>query len=232
MKKIILILTVLCCTSAKAQNIGYLGITLGPSIPSGDFGSKDPANKSAGLATTGFVIEGTIAFKLGKHIGMSALLRSQNNWPDNLVLEDELETQTGVAWEVETTAWKLGGFMLGPYGSFPVSEKVSFDTRVMIGFLFGNSPELDFTLKGSGGAGWVKQKSTSSEAVLSFLFGCGFKFNVSEKICLLTNLDYLGSEPEFNNVQILSSAGGSPAKTSFTQSYSTVNLMVGFGIRL
>ncbi len=232
MKNLVSVFLLLFGIPALAQNVGYMSINLGPSIPIRDFGNTDISNKSAGLAKTGFIVEGTISFKIGKYAGISALFRGQKNWLDNVAIEDKIERQyrSGDI-TIESTSWSMGGFMIGPYASFPISRNVSFDTRGAVGFLYARAPQIKSTYYGYG-SGWTKQSEADSKATFSYMFGLGFKFNLSAKTCLLTNIDYLGSKPEFTDVKVTSSTSTVPQKTSFSQSYSTINLMLGFGIRL
>ena len=233
MKNFLIILTIslLTATNCHSQDKGYIAISLGPSIPIGDFASRDASNKSAGWATTGAIFDISFAYKLGQNFGLTALLRGQANGIDNDAFASELAKQAGGNWTVDSKAWSIGGLMFGAYGSFPISDKVSFDTSAMIGFLSATSPELNVTLSGSGGAVWVKQSSVSASS-FSYLIGVGFKFDVGNKICLLANLDYLGAKPEFRDVAVTSSAGGAPQKNTFSQGFGAINFGFGIGMRL
>lgn len=234
MKNFFIILTISMLTTSTncySQDKGYIGVSFGPSIPIGDFASRDASNKSAGWATTGAIFDITFAYKLGTNFGLTGMLRGQANGLDNDAFANELAKQSGGNWTVNSKAWSIGGLMFGGYGSFPISDKVSFDTRALIGFLSATSPEFNITLNGSGGAGWIKQSSVSASS-FSYLIGCGFKFDVANKICLLANLDYLGSKPEFRDVEVTSSVGGAPQKSTFSQGFGSINFGVGIGLRL
>ena len=211
---------------------GYIGISLGPSIPMGDLSSKDIDNDAAGWANTGAVFDISFAYKLGEgNFGITALLRGQANPTDAQALADEFANQLpGVDWTVKSDAWGIGGLMFGGFGSFPLSEKSSFDTRAMIGFLSVSSPELTVTVTGPGGTAWVKQSSTSATS-FAYLIGAGFKFDIGSKLYLLTNLDYLGSNPEFSNVEVTAS-DGSRGTDTWSQSMGTLNLSVGIALKL
>ena len=120
--------------------------------------------------------------------------------------------------------------MFGCFGSFPISEKASFDTRVMIGFLSASSPEITITGTGPGGTAWIKQGSTTG-ASFAYLIGAGFKFDIGSKVYLLTNLDYLGSNPEFSKVELTTSDGSRDTDT-WSQNIGTLNLSVGIALKL
>lgn len=232
-KKLLLLLalTAINANHCISQNKGYVAISIGPSIPIGDFASKDGKNDSAGFAKTGAIFDISFVYKLGKNLGISALLRGQSNSVDNSAFANELSKQVGGSWTVDSESWKIGGLMLGGYGSYPISSKVSFDLKAMIGFLRASSPELFVTLNGSGGAAWVKQESKSATS-FSYLVSTGFKFDVGKKIYLLTNLDYLGSKPEFKNVTTTNSSGGNSTTGTLSQNFGTLNLGIGIGLKI
>ena len=218
-------------TKSFSQNKGYVSISMGPSFPIGNFASKNVNNNFAGWASTGIVLDINIAYKLGRNFGLFGSLRGQTNNFDNAAFATELANQTGYDWSVSSKPWSIGGLMFGGYGSFPVSKKVSFDTKSLIGILRIATPEINSTLSGSGGSVWVKQNSVNSIS-FTYLLGSGFKFDITEKICLMTHLDYLVSKPEFRNVEIITSDGGAPLKSTFTQNIQTINFFVGVGLRL
>jgi hypothetical protein len=211
---------------------GYIGISLGPSIPLGDLSSKDADNPSAGFASTGALVDISFAYKLGDgNFGITALLRGQANTTDAQSLANELASrQPGILWTVESESWGIGGFMVGGYGSFPISEKTSFDTRALIGFLSSTSPEINLTGSFLGQSIWVRQSSANTFS-FSYLLGAGFKFDIGSKLYLLTNIDYLGSNPEFSGVNTTAS-DGSLITSTFSQSMGTLNISVGIALKL
>ncbi len=233
MKRILLlfILTSTFVSNCFSQDKGYIAFSFGSSTPIGDFASKDPNNDAAGYAKSGLSLDISMGIKFGKHLGMSALFRGQANSTETQAIADQITKQNpGISGTVESNAWSIGGYMIGGYGSFPISEKVSFDTKVMFGFLTATSPEILLNLNGPGGTAWIKQHSSSS-STFAYLVSAGFKYDVGNRVCLLANFDYLGANPEFNNVETTTSNNGS-SKTSFSQSFGTINLGIGIGYRL
>jgi len=235
MKKIVFsliaLLTIVSQSYAQEKK-GYIGISLGPSIPMGNLSSKDADNDAAGWANTGAIFDISFAYKLGGgNFGLTALLRGQANSTDAQALADEFANQyPGINWTVESGGWGIGGLMFGGFGSFPLSDKSSFDTRAMIGFLSASSPELTVTGTGPGGTAWIKQGSTAASS-FAYLLGAGFKFDVGRKLYLLTNIDYLGSNPEFRNVETTTSLG-TRERSSWSQSMGTLNLSIGLALKI
>lgn len=233
-KTIIILMAVLAITTQGiAQNDkGYIGISLGPSIPLGDLASKNFDNDAAGWADLGAIVDFSFAYKLGEgNFGITALLRGQSNPIDAQALANELANQLpGVSWTVESESWGIGGLLFGGFGTFPVSDKAAFDIKAMIGFLNASSPELTFTASVPGAAIWVRQSSASATS-FAYLLGAGFKFDIGERFYLLTNLDYLGSNPEFSNVQTTTSEGSGTTNT-WSQTMGTLNLSIGIALKI
>lgn len=232
-KLLLFLITLTITNQINAQDKrGYIGISLGSSIPMGDLSSKDANNNAAGFANPGAVFDVTFAYKLGKgNFGITALLRGQANPSDAQSLADEIANQNpGILWTVETGNWGIGGLMVGGFGSFPISDKASFDTRAMIGFLSASSPQININAIGAGGTAWIRQYAASATS-FSYLFGAGFKFDIGRKLYLLTNLDYLGSNPEFTNVETVTSLGERSSGT-YSQSLGTLNVNVGLAFKL
>lgn len=146
-------------------------------------------------------------------------------------MAEELANQSpGVVWSVESKNWGIGGLMFGGFASIPVSNKATFDTRAMIGFLSSTSPDITITATGTGGSAWIKQGTTNATA-FAYMFGAGFKFDIAPKLYLLTNLDYLGSKPEFRNVETTTSLG-ERQRSTWSQSMGTLNLSIGVALKI
>ena len=235
MKKIVwsvVALLAMASPSLAQDKKGYIGISLGPSIPLGDLASKDIDNESAGFATSGAIFDISVAYKLGKGpFGITAMLRGQANPMDAKAFVDGIANQNpGIYWTVESEGWSAGGWMLGGFGSFSISPKASFEPRAMIGFVNAVSPNITITGSANGSSIWVKQ-GTSSVFTFSYLLGAGFKFDLGQKFYLLTNLDYLGSNPEFSNIDITAS-DGSRSKSTVSQPMGTLNWGLGVALKI
>ncbi len=210
---------------------GYLAILGGPSTPIDDLASKDPQNKGAGFANPGALFELSFAYRFGKNFGLAASLRGQSYLVDAQAMAEEIaKSVPGTRITVESKSWSIAGLLIGGYGSFPISEKFSFDTRLMLGFLSAVSPELTIKASNSFGNSSVTQKSGIS-STLAYQAGAGIRFDAGKSLCLLANVDYLGAKPEFTNVES-SLSNGSTQKDTFSQQFGAINVGFGIGLRL
>ena len=109
-------------TSSKRK--GYIGLSLGASIPVGDF-----ADKSIGLALTGVHLNlVTFGYLFSDNFGIEAAWFGAANPVD----ADGFDP------------WSYGGLMVGPLLSFPVAEKVDWDLKPMIGYAVTTIPNLGY----------------------------------------------------------------------------------------
>ncbi len=230
-KTLLVLLTSISVLGYTQEKKGYIGLSLGFSTPTGDFVSKNIDNDAAGFANSGVNFNLSFAYKLKGNFGITAMLHSQAHSIDAQAFVDDVAKENpGTVWSLESGSWSISGLMVGGYGSFPISEKVSFDTRLMMGFLTAKAPTFRLSTPILGTEFWVEQDAGSASS-FAYLLGAGFKFDLGNKVSLLTNLDYIGSNPEFNDVKITDSLGGKDTN-SFKQSMGSVNLSVGIALRI
>jgi hypothetical protein len=232
MKKIALsfaaFLLILTQGFAQDKN-GSFGISIGSSIPMGDYKSTKPNDKS-GWAKTGLVLDLTLNHRIGENnYGIAVMLRGQANPFDAQAYADELAKQfPGVTALVRGEAWSTSALLIGGFVSVPASYNISFETRFMIGSLNATSPKIDVTISDSKDSITINQESGTAKS-FAYLIGAGFTFELSPSMCLLTNLDYLGAEPEFKNVKYTSNKGESDA-VDFKQDMGTLNITAGIAV--
>lgn len=111
-------------SSNSDKRKGFIGLSLGASIPIGDF-----ADKSDGLAKTGIHLNLiNFGYLFSENFGVSAMWFGAAN-PLDIDGYDP---------------WSYGGLMVGPLLSFPVAEKVEWDFRPMIGYSVTTLPDIDW----------------------------------------------------------------------------------------
>ena len=237
MKNLIVVIAMLCSVSCYAQDKGYVGLTFGASNPLGEFGDSDIDNEDAGFAQTGMFYDLSFGYKFGKNFGIAAMLRGQANPVDvdeiASQIHDEFSDFLGTddfSVKAESDPISSGLFMVGGYGSFPLTEKLSFESRVLIGLMSATIPEAKITVTDGVDTYWQKQHEGSGSA-FAFGLGAGLKFDIGNRICLLANLDYTTAKPEFKDVEFEDGSGDIETDT-YSQSISTLNVGVGIAYRL
>ncbi len=180
MKKYLAILFVmgLLNVASQAQSVstkdGFISISLGVAIPTGDFGDNGANNDEAGFAESGVAMNLiNFGYLFSKNIGITAML-------------------TGAAFPLDAQTlgpepiWSYGTLLVGPLFTIRNNESpTEFDFRLMVGSMSGM---IDFdnelgTFEGTGSA---------------LAFGAGLRYNVSDLIAISGNLDIISGTAEFD----------------------------------
>jgi hypothetical protein len=226
----------LWASHTHAQDKGFVAIHLGPSLPMGDLAGKSLSDPSAGFAKTGYQFDASFGYKLADKFGVTTMIRRQSLGYDVDAIAGPLmlfSALFGSQLTVESTNWGISSLLAGGYGDFAIGEKIAINPRLMVGLSRVSLPEI--TIEGSV-MGTPIEMTTSADAAMSFsyLLGAGGRYNVSEKIFVSANLDYLGAKANFKNIKTTSSAGGMVTTEdggAHKQSIATFNIGVGAGLR-
>lgn len=221
-----------------AQDKGYIGLSFGAAAPIGDYGSKDTYKEEAGLAKTGTNLDLSFGYRFGKYYGIAATAKVFRNAFDTDVVLDELEHSLAdeiVSVKVKADPWKASTLLIGGYGSFPISKSFRFETRALVGLVRVTSPErrMDVTFFDNfliQPVYWAAEESANA-TTFAYLLGAGIKWDVLRRICLLANLEYFSSKPEFVRVKSHNSHGDRDYFT-FSNKVAVVNANFGVGFRL
>jgi hypothetical protein len=230
MKNIIIGLLALTCLHANAQDDkrGYLTIGLGPSVPFSDFSSTSASNDDAGYAMTGGNLNIAFAYRLGQNLGLTAMLTGTSNPVDvDALAADFKQSYPNANWTVTADRWRIGGVMIGGFATFPASENLSFDVRLLGGVLKSTMPEIRATAT-SGIIGGSATREEKSVATVTFDLGFMFKYKIANAVCILAGADFITANPKFNDVVTRTSFGGS-STADIDQTYSTMNINIGIG---
>lgn len=213
-------LTLSSCYSQTFKDKNYVGFSIGPSIPIGNYGSKDMKNDLAGFAKIGLSMNLSYGIKLRKHVGISAMLLGQLNPLNKKALENEFsqaKISDGVFfassttdpppsppsytiypnWKFDKDSWKMGSFLLGADGEFPShSRNLFLIAKAMMGVIYVTSPEISGNSTTDTATANVKQNSVSAFGV-SYLLRGGIKYMVNRKMGILFSVDHFST----NNIK-------------------------------
>lgn len=229
-------------TEPNNERKGFASINIGVSAPTGNFGSKDFDNSEATYANVGAMFDLTFGYKISPNFGITAMWRNQINGIDTdkykQDFENYLDNNTNAFYpraEIEAGSFKLSGFMAGIYTTFPVSKKLFFDTRVLLGYSLATTPSFSTVVYEYGTKSLTINRDQAETGAFSYIVGAGIKKAVSEKTYLMVNIDFYSTKAEWKNVRetIYSYRTGFYNSGNFemTQKMSTLNVSVGLGKR-
>lgn len=214
------------------NNIGYFSINVGPSIPLSDFSRKDPSSDASGYAKLGYCVEGDINFRLAPlfTLGLTSYFNSN---PTDLqaLIDDQNAKNPGTSWSGKANNWYLYG-ILGGFGySYPVAPKVRAELKGLAGFLNAKSPEFLITAA-SGSDVYTLKIEEKSVNTWSYIFSVNLAYSLSDRLSALGKVEFIGSQPRFDNVKTTISTNGiiiDSSDESFRRHIST--LIIGAGLR-
>ena len=209
-KLLIILLIATFFVYGQSTNRNYIGLSIGPSFPMGDFAKSELTDSSAvfptngnGFAKTGVALVVSYAYRITHNFGVQAMITYSSNSIDNIKYRDELQ-RLHPDWSVSVESsrgWSGGGIMVGPYLRFPFTENFSWDIRGLFGLYGSSSPKVtvratfieDESIKGE------YFRVSGNDFSYCYSFGTGFKYQF-RKYYLLVFADYLFSPQEYNNI--------------------------------
>jgi len=180
MKKICVLLALIAWFQSAAQDKerietkGYIGLTMGPAIPLGNFASNDFNNEKSGLAKTGVNLTLiNFGYRFGKHFGVSAA------W---LGAAHAVETE-GMVFQ-SSNPWSYGSLLAGGLYSKNIGTAF-FDGRFMIGYAVTSNPDLNYLLE------------TESTTSFAYIAGIGIRPRIGNRFTLNFTADFFHTKPSF-----------------------------------
>lgn len=245
----ILLLNFFWSHSQTLKNKNYLDLTIGPSLPIGEYGKTDITNRSSGFANTGEFLKISYTHLLNTNFGLSAAIHGQRNPIDRKAFETSLAqadfygspfasptpnpypTQGPYSrygnWKFDKSSWLFGTLLLGGHGQVipHASKNIVLLAKAMFGPVYAHAPELNGKSTSDTAVAEIKQKSSSAFGI-AYLISGGVKFKLTDKIYLLTQAEYLGTNKiVFKDVETTVSSihYSNSFPTSASMQKSTVN---------
>lgn len=249
MKKGIPLFIFSLCSVYLSEGQNNLTISLGPSIPTGNYGSKNIRNNGSGFASTGGAVAISYTHLASKKMGFSVSLQGQLNPLANSKLEqsfnDLLITDitvwagtspgqippaptTGTKypnWKFEKKSWWTTSLLIGAYGEFPISKDSK--TSIVVNLAFGPSYTSAPPIKGSSVgtvASAYHEQSGGKAWGLGFDINAGVKRNITEKLFFqFTASHFAAPSLSFKNITAKTTIiKGSPGSPDFSISQSSI----------
>lgn len=128
-----LFLSISMAFAQEGNRKGFIGISIGPSIPLGEFKDYGLANTGLNLTLVNF------GYMFGENIGLAGSWFGAAHTTD--IMADNW-TLNGM--------WSYGGLMAGPLFSTPINEQIDFDLKGLIGYSVANLEVEGVKIDGTG----------------------------------------------------------------------------------
>ncbi len=223
--QITLFILLVWMTTAKAQ---YIAVQAGWALPSGSFGNTVLSNKEDGFATSGSTFSLFTNYLLSERLGICADIRYASMGFDQQALSEQAGNQappltqmTASSQNNYTSSSAMAGlsYTLG-------NQNLTFDIRVMTGFLTLRTPTLTYTTTYNGQA-YNRIIESQNDLSLAFGYGIGAKYALPKNWFIVANIDNTFASMEFpeNGYQ-------SSSNTTVTKPYQVYLLSAGIGYKI
>ena len=207
---------------------GSVGVAIGPTIPLGNYGDSNVKNNNAGLAQTGFHTNININYPFDESIGIAFYYSYDDHSVDESQLYD-LKTVKDYNGKVETNPWKINSYLAGLLVAVPMHNSY-FDIRTLIGITSAKTPAIKLT--NQNGPNQTITQYPSKSTAFSFDLGIGFRFNLADEIAITLMMDYLSTNPKFEEEPLPSKTIYYFSEQVMKQRIQMLNFSIGLGYRI
>jgi hypothetical protein len=203
---------------AKVVKKSFLAMHAGPTIPVGDFGSKNLGNEDAGFAKTGYNINLNYGYQFEKNAGITAsvFLNNYNTNPFAMSFAGEGGSQTI---ELKMDHWKFYGLTAGPMLNFNAGKNIFTDLKVMGGIVNANTPKITYLGTVMAEADWSWAPALQA--------GVNLRIGTGSNMFVFANADYMYMQPKFTSSYY--DANDNWVTTDIKQKMSVVKVTAGIG---
>lgn len=221
---------------------GFATFNIGIGAPTGNFSNNSFNNYSAGYAKTGAMIDLTFGYKIRPNLGITAMVRNQTNaididqyakdWED---FYESGSSSGNSSVFVEAQPYRLNSFMIGLYGTFKITNKLSLEPRILFGYAVAVLPEMTEDIYSSGRHLITYYRESANSLTITSIIGAGVNYQLAEEVNLMFNIDYHTAVAEWKDVK--TSYYGHITGTyenryyDYERIFSIINSNIGLGFR-
>jgi hypothetical protein len=210
----------------------YISINGGLSIPLSDFSKTDVDNSSSGYAKIGYSLEGNASFRITPLISVG-LMSFYNTNPTNLepIMNYLNSNYPAFAWSGNSNNWHMYGLLGGLSFNYFIAPKISAEMKALGGWLGAKSPEFSVASTSAWNYGYyrIQEKNVDS---WSYLLAMNVKYDLTNSVSAFSNIEYLGSNPNFNNVNTSLNINGTTITSNDASFKRKIDALIfGIGLR-
>lgn len=234
---LIFILTLPILTIAQKNEL-MLGLSIGGSVPMGDFANNEISLSDEGyivtngqFAKTGLAFDFSASYRLGYYFGFAGRILGGTNKIDLSGYNDLIDQQLGNSDNdliVSSKGWGNGGVYLGAYLIIPVNQ-LYIDARIMAGYLSLFSPQYNYLLYEDGELTQEYVQEKYSAGSFSYDMGLGLKYKFADNKFLLLNGDYVAAHIKKDAIKTVNPITQDPVTTNMDIQYQNLTFTIGLG---
>ena len=169
----------------------FFSFRAGPSVPKGDFASKDANKRAAGFANSGFHVAAEYGGFFNRYFGGALTAGISRNGFDHSAYNSQTRARL-----YASSGWRSTYFLGNLLAGLPLGQHFSVYLKGGAGFTLNTYPDVQTNGGGIGSGSTVNEQKIKSES-LAYGFGGGFKWHVNG-VGIGLEANYLGTKPTFS----------------------------------
>lgn len=215
-----------------SNGTGSLSINVGPSIPISDFSKNDVTNVASGYAKLGYMAEGNVSIRITPILSIGIMSFFNTNPTNIQPVIDYLKTDyPAYSWSGNSNSWKMFGFLGGFSFSYPAAPKITTELKALAGWLGAKSPLISVSSASGSDLSTFKIEEKNIDT-WSYLLAMNIRYATSSNVSVFFNIEFLGSNPSFRNVNTSLNINGTTVKSNTASFNRKIDaLILGVGLR-
>jgi hypothetical protein len=206
-----------------------LEVSVGISIPTGDFANDDVTSENSGLAGNGLNVNLIYSYFFNQHIGISF----KGNYISNEYKTDKMGLSINNVPVSSNKVYYISyGILAGPTYNLPVN-KFTLNGHLMMGIAILTQPQVTYGIETSNEIIVVKLEQVIANSIV-YNAGIGLKYSINKNVDLISKIDYMNGSFKFDNysklTEVTTYAGTSSSSETIegsTKKYDVVNISLG-----
>jgi opacity protein-like surface antigen len=226
-------LFLLISIDAISQQKPYFSISYGRSIPKGEFIelSLSSLQEGTGYANNGANLGIEFTYPIAGVLNTFLLYRNQSNSFNSSELEKDYESQGTGSFSIIAEDYKLNFILTGFSLHAPLSEKVFFIPKLLIGISDVRVPNIATAISSNNGifgqTTSVFVREIENSTAFTYGLGAGLKFDIHDHICLILDGNYIFSKHQWEVENV--STGDFRTSQDIESKINNIQLNAGVG---
>jgi len=209
-------------------SVDYL--CLGSSFPIGSFSKRIKTSENSGFANPGLKLDAGFNYQIYKNLGAKAMLVFQNHRMDDFKYKKDLYLENAInQYTIQAGSWMNVSGLFGAYAIFNLDDNFSIQPKVLLGFNYGLSPDINLKIIDSSKVEMNVLQNRGHSFSFCYLLGIDAQIKLINKYYVLIGCDSFNTDLFFENVKVKNLTYGNQAEFKFKQPVQTFGFKLGLG---
>jgi len=215
---------------SNQKHYNTVALSVGSSMPVGNFANDDVSSDGSGLAGNGLNINGIFTHYYLPELGIVVKGFYNSNEFKADKLSNMISSMTGYSVSNNSTSYSSYGLLVGITRVHYV-DKLSIGGHLLLGFANLTEPRVTFIAVSGTNSGSVKMSEISASSLI-YNIGAGLTYTLNDNWDLFADVDYLQGSYKFGSYSITNANGFNQSEARGTQNYGVINITIGLSLKI